>query len=243
MGCLATVSSIGAALVLAAAGDAPQGGRALVIGTDESFPPYVQLDETGAVSGFDIDVMNEICTRTGHDCEWQTVAFDELIPGVVSGRFDAAIAGMAITPGRRELVDFTDPYTNGGETEWFVGLPGAPMPEDGVTAVQSGTIHEDWLRHGGYDHRGYSTEIAALGAVASGAADLALGPFNDRPDLVPLIEGQGFLYLYEVEIPDEGTGIAVCKGNTALKAEFDAAIGQLWQDGTLEELENRWFQG
>lgn len=237
MGCLATVSALGAALILASAGE---DGR-LVIGTDESFPPYVLTDTTGTLMGFDIDVMTEICARTAHDCDFEVATFDELLPGVASGRFDAVIGGIAITPERRALVDFTEAYTDGGEMEWFVGLAGAPPPESARIAVQSGTIHADWLRANGYDHSGYSSEAGALGAVVAGKADLALGPFNDRPDLAPQIEGNGFQFLYQVEIPDDGTGIALCRGNEALRTEFDVAIAAMWADGTLDELENRWF--
>lgn len=242
MACFSSLSSLGAALFLAAAGD-PQGTagpQALVIGTDESFPPYVQPLPDGGLEGFDVDVMTEICARTGHDCEWQTATFDELIPGVISGRFDAAIGGIAVTPERRALVDFTAPYANGDEQEWFVGLPGAPPPPDARTAVQSGTIHEAWLRAEGLNFQSYTTEAQALAAVAAGRADLALGPFNDRPDLEPMITGAGFDYLYPVDIPDEGTGIVLCKGN-ALKAEFDAAITAMREDGTIDLFDSRWF--
>ncbi|WP_225026656.1 substrate-binding periplasmic protein [Xinfangfangia pollutisoli] len=241
MACFASLSALGAALVLAAAGDPPAGaGNRLVIGTDESFPPYVQPQAGGGLEGFDIDVMTEICRRSGHVCQWQTAAFDELIPGVISGRFDAAIGGIAVTPERRALVDFTTPYANGDETEWFVGLPGAPAPETARIAVQSGTIHEAWLRAEGLDFRSFPGEAEALQSVGSGESDLALGPFRDRPDLEPLLLGAGVEYLYPVDIPDEGTGIVLCKGSP-LKPDFDAAISAMRADGTIDSYDARWF--
>lgn len=235
MSCFASLSSLGAAVFLAAAGDEP-----LVIGTDESFPPYVMMQEGGGLEGFDIDVMTEICARTKHECRWETATFDELIPGVVSGRFDAVIGGIAVTPERREMVDFTEPYANGNEQEWFVGFADAPPPEGADIAVQSGTIHEAWLRAGGYTARSFTTEAQALQSVATGDSDLALGPFHDRPDLAALIDGAGFSYLYPVEIPDEGTGIVLCKGSD-LKPGFDAAIAEMWADGTIDMFDQRWF--
>lgn len=242
MACFTSLSVLGAALVLAAAGD-PSGGPdkpALVIGTDDSFPPYVLPLTEGGLEGYDIDVMSEICRRSGHDCTWQTATFDELIPGVISGRFDAAIGGIAITAERRALVDFTVPYADADEVEWFLGLPGAPPPEAAQTAVQSGTIHEAWLRGHGLAYRSFPTETEALAAVIQGRVDLALGPFSDRPDLEPMIRGAGLSYLYQIDIPDEGTGIVLCKGSD-LKDDFDAAIAAMRGDGTLDLFDSRWF--
>ena len=76
--------------------------------------------------------------------------------------------------------------------------------------------------------------------VGSGESDLALGPFRDRPDLEPLLLGAGVEYLYPVDIPDEGTGIVLCKGSP-LKPDFDAAISAMRADGTIDSYDARWF--
>lgn len=240
MSCSASIAAI--TLWLAATGEPPGGaGKELTIGTEDTFPPYIIRDEAGGLTGFDHQVMSEICTRTGHDCTWEIAPFGELIPGVAEGRFDVVLGGMAITPERRALVDFSIPYTWGGEIEWFVGFPGAPAPEAARIAVEAGTIHESWLRDQGLDFRSYPSESAALDAVAGGGTDLTLGPFAHRTDLAAQIEGRGLDYVYSVDIPDEGTGIAVCKGNTALKAQIDGAIRAMEADGTLAALNSRWF--
>lgn len=236
MGCLATVSALGAALVLASSGDDP-----LIIGTDAPFPPYIVTAGDGGLAGFDHDVMTEVCARAAFACDWQVAEFDELIPGVIEGRFDVALGGIAITAERRGRVDFTLPYHDADDLEWFMGRPGAPSPQDALTAVKSGTLHHDWLRGQGLDHRAYSTESETIAAVASGAADLAFGPFENRADLAPLIAGAGLEPLYDVHITDEGTAMVVCKGNAALLKRLDAAILSMRADGTLETLESRWF--
>ncbi|NPD16213.1 amino acid ABC transporter substrate-binding protein [Xinfangfangia sp. D13-10-4-6] len=236
MSCIASISAISATVWLAASG--PE--KPLVIGTEDSFPPYILRDEAGNLSGMDYEIMIEICTRNARDCEWRTAPFSELIPGVAEGRFDVVLGGMAITPERRALVDMSIPYSSGGAAEWFVGKPGAPEPSEARISVEAGTMQETWLRKEALDFRSYGSEAAALNAVASGAADLALGPFNERPDLEHLIFGQGLGTLYWVEIPDEGTGIAVCKGSE-LKAMIDHSIQAMEADGTLDKLYNDWF--
>lgn len=236
MSCIATISAINASIWLASTGD----DRSLLIGTEDTFPPYILRDEAGGLSGFDYEVMSEICTRTRHDCQWEVAQFGELIPGVAEGRFDVVLGGMAITPERRAVVDMSIPYTWGNSEEWYIGRPEAPPPERARIAVESGTMHETWLRQQKLNYQAYISEPAVLNAVAGGDADLALGPFSGRTDLETLIGGQGLTYVYSQEIPDEGTGIAVCKGN-ALKSEIDTAIQAMEADGTLDRIHDAWF--
>lgn len=236
MGCFSSLSALGAVLTLAGAGD-----DHLTIGSELPFPPYLMATADGGLEGFDHSLMTEICQRAHFDCKWQLATFDELIPGVMDGRFDVVLGGMGITPDRRAKVDFTEPYHYADDTEWFIGLPGAPAPEEAISAVQAGTIHEGWLRQNGNDFRAYATEAQVLQAVITGTTDLAFGPFENRADLEPQFAAAGLEQLYSVELPDEGTAMAVCKGNTALLTRLNDAITDMRDDGTLDELESRWF--
>lgn len=236
MGCFATVSALGATLTFAAAGD----GR-LTIGTESPFPPYMVTEADGTLSGFEFQLMQEVCKRQSFTCDWKLAAFEELVPGVMAGRFDVVLGGMAITPERRKLVDFTEPYQQTDDTEWFIGHPGAPGPESAKIAVQSGTLHEAWLRNEALDFRSFTTEADALAAVNDGRTDLAFGPFEMRPDLTPFFTENGLEPLYQVPIGDEGTAMAVCKGNAELLTKLNAALTEMEADGTLALLESRWF--
>lgn len=240
MACFASVAMAGAMVVLAAAGDDASNGP-LVIGTGPTFPPYLIEDSaTGALTGYDYEMMQDICRRIRHRCDWEVTTFDELIPGVMSGRFDIVLGGMAISDERRVMVDFSQAYTWGEGVDWFVGPAGAPAPERALVAVVSGTIQENYLRDSGLTYRAYPSESDALRAVGAGKADLALGPFDARDDLAPLIQGQGLTYLYTADVPDDGVGIAVCKGNAELLTLIDGALDQMFADGTMDALESRW---
>ncbi len=236
MGCFASLSALGAVLTLAAAGD-----DHLTIGTEAAFPPYVSQTAAGDLQGFDVDLMTGICTRQAFVCDWQLATFDELIPGVMDGRFDVVLGGMAITEERRAKVDFSEPYHQADDTEWFVGPAGAPQPPQAKTAVQAGTLHESWLRDQGLDYRAYPTEAAVLQALIEGHSDLAFGPFDNRADLSDFFTDKGLTWLYDVHLTDEGTAMAVCKGNDALRTRLNAAIQAMRDDGTLDTLDTRWF--
>ena len=236
MGCFATVSALGAVLTWASGGD-----DQLTIGVEDAFPPYVMQSADAGLQGFDIDLMTDVCSRAQFSCKWQTTTFDQLIPGVRDGRFDVVLGGMAITQERLALVDFTIPYLMSDDLEWYVGLPGASRPEAARIAVQSGTLHETYLRSEGLNLQTYPTEEVALQAVADGRADLAFGPFETRNDLAALMDANGMQLLYSVNVPNLGTGIALCKGNADLLTRLNGVLDVMIEDGTLHDLELRWF--
>jgi ABC-type amino acid transport substrate-binding protein len=234
MVCAGTIAGLVTGLVLASA-------EPVVVGTDAPFPDYTALDAQGQVIGYERDLMDGVCDRAALDCTWELANFDELIPGVMSGRFDVVLGGMAVTDERRALVDSTQSYHLTDPEEWYIGRPGAPAPSLARIAVQSGTVHESHLRRMGYDHSVFATEAEALAAVAEGRVDLALGPFSTRADIQDFAAARGLDYLYSELIPDDGVAMAVCKGNPLLD-RLDAALDAMRQDGSMAAIESRWFQ-
>lgn len=235
MPCLGTVAGLMAGLVLA-------GSEPVVVATDAPFPAYTYVDDQGTITGFERDLMDEVCRRALLRCTWTEANFDQLIPGVMSGEFDVVLGGIAVTPERRGMVDFTEVYHTTDPEEWYIGRPGAPAPAAALTAVQSGTMQEAHLRQMGYRHLVLSTEAEVLEALRSGKADLALGPFETRQEIRDFVAGNGFDFLYSEPIPDEGVAMAVCKGNTQLLTALDTALDGIRRDGTLASLESRWFE-
>ena len=235
MVCAGTLAGLATGLVLAAT-------EPVVVGTDAPFPSYTYVDAAGVISGFDRDVMDEVCTRSGLQCSWELANFDELIPGVMSGRFDVVLGGIAVTDERRRLVDFSDIYHSTDPEEWYIGRPGAPAPAGALIGVQSGTVHEAHLRAMGYRLVRFATEPEVLAALREGTVDLAFGPFQTRQDISAFMATNGMNFLYSDMLPDDGVGMAVCKGNDALLVLLNASIGAMSRDGTLASLENRWFE-
>jgi polar amino acid transport system substrate-binding protein len=234
MACAGFVAALATGLMLISS-------ERVVIGTDGPFPAYVLVDEAGVITGFERDVMDEICTRAALVCEWQLANFDQLIPGVMSGQFDVVLGGMAVNDERRALVDFTRSYYGTDPEEWYIGRPGAPQPDSALIGVQSGTVHEAHLRGLGLAGVSFPTEPEVLEALRAGQVDLALGPYQTRADIQAFIQANGMEYLYSDLIPDDGVAMAVCKGNVALLDTLNAALDAMRADGTLQGLETRWF--
>lgn len=235
MSCVGAIAAAVTGLVLASS-------EPITIGTDAPFPEYTYVDGAGTITGYERDLMDQICTRAALRCDWELANFDQLIPGVMSGRFDVVLGGMAVTEERRALVDFTQSYHGTDPEEWYIGRPGAPAPSAALVGVQSGTVHEAHLRRMGYRHTVFPTEPQVLEALAEGQVDLALGPFQTRSDIQDFVAAQGLDYLYSEMIPDDGVAMAVCKGNTDLLDTLNGALDAMRRDGTLASLEARWFE-
>lgn len=234
MGCGAVIASAVLSLTLVAA-------EPVTIGTEVSFPPYTHFDAAGGIVGLDRDIADAVCRRAALVCDWQPTRFDLLLPGVMAGNFDLVIAGIAVTPERQALVDFSQPYLlDDGQMSFYLGLPDAPPPDATRIAVQSGTIYESHLRATARRFFSLPTEAAVLDALRAGAADLAFGAFNAATGDA-LLAGQGYGFLYPEPLPDLGTAMAVCKGHRELLDLLNAALSGMIADGTLDDIAVRWL--
>jgi octopine/nopaline transport system substrate-binding protein len=84
--------------------------KSVAIGMDDSYVPWHFADSSGKMVGFDVDLAMDLCQRAGFECKIVIQDWDGLIPGLNAGKFDAIIAGMAITADRKKAIDFSKPY-------------------------------------------------------------------------------------------------------------------------------------
>ena len=95
----------------------------LVVATSADYPPMEYLSD-GQIVGHDITLMDALAAKMGISVQYQNVPFVELLPGLQSGRFDAAIAALERTPERQRVVDFTVPYVVlAGDEDVAIALP------------------------------------------------------------------------------------------------------------------------
>ena len=66
--------------------------------------------KNGAVAGYEVEVLQHFAKEYGYNLEFHSMAFDAILPGVVSGKYDIGCGGMTITEERAESVDFSESY-------------------------------------------------------------------------------------------------------------------------------------
>jgi len=74
------------------------------------YPPFNYYNEKNELSGFDVEIAKAVCKKLGVRYKPVTTAWDGIIEGLRAGRYDGVWGSMAITEGRLNIVDFSDPY-------------------------------------------------------------------------------------------------------------------------------------
>lgn len=80
------------------------------IGTEGTYAPFTFHDKSGNLTGFDVDIANEIASRLGVKAEFVETKWDGMFAGLDAKRFDAVLNEVSIKPDRQEKYDFSTPY-------------------------------------------------------------------------------------------------------------------------------------
>jgi polar amino acid transport system substrate-binding protein len=183
---------------------------------------------------------DELCKRAELTCEWVTNEWDSIIPNLVSGNYDAIIAGMSITDERDEVIDFTQNYTQPDPSSYLAMSADADVT-GGVVAAQAGTIQASHIASSGATLVEFATPEETIAAVRNGEADAVLA---DKSYLNPIAaEDDSLMLLEQDELLGGGVGMGVRESDGELKAKFDAAIQSMKDDGSLNDLITKWEIG
>lgn len=231
-----------AAVAALTAGAAAADGHGVVrLGTEGAYPPYNFINDAGEVDGFERKVGDELCARAELTCEWVTNDWDSIIPNLVSGNYDVIIAGMSITDERKEVIDFSDAYTQ-PDPSGYLALSADADIEGGVIAAQSNTIQAAFVAGmGGATLLEFATPEETVAAVRNGEADAVLA---DKSFLQPIADAEAELVMLEQqELIGGGVGLGVRQSDTELRDKLSAAIQSMKDDGSLNALISEWGVG
>ena len=228
---------LGTAALALSAGMALAGGHSVVrLGTEGAYEPWNFVNDAGEIDGFERELGDELCKRAELTCEWVKNDWDSIIPNLVSGNYDAIIAGMSITAEREEVIDFTQGYTP-PDPSAYVALDADVDLEGGVIAAQATTIQAGFVAEQGWDLLEFATPEEAVAAVRNGEADAVLA---DQSFLDTVMEGGDLVMLERKEALGGGVGMGFRESDDELRGKFDAAIDSMKADGSLNELIAKW---
>ncbi|MBK8229269.1 MAG: basic amino acid ABC transporter substrate-binding protein [Candidatus Eisenbacteria bacterium] len=217
--------------------------KVLRVGTDATYPPFESIDPTTRDAvGFDIDLMRALARHTGAEAEFLIVPFDGIIAGLKTGKYDAIISAMTITPERAEQVLFTTPYSSAGqsiavradeaEVTDLAGLSGRKI------GVQLGTTGEMEAR------KVAGAEVVSFDAIGNAFRDLENGNvaavIADTPTARIFQREHRSIKLVGQALTHEEYGIAIRLEDASLKAALDRGIDALRTGGELGRLEIQW---
>lgn len=207
------------------------------IGTEGAYPPWNMINDDGEVDGFERELGDELCARAELTCEWVKNDWDSIIPNLVSGNYDAIMAGMSITAERDEVIDFTQAYTPPDPSN-YVALSEDADLEGGVIAAQVGTIQAAYVAESGATLVEFATPDETVAAVRNGEADAVLA---DSSFLLPIAEQDADLMIVGPEVSlGGGVGMGLRESDGEMREKFDAAISSMKADGSLNALIEKW---
>lgn len=215
----------------------------LLVGTDAPYPPFeIGTPEGGDFSGFDKDLMDAIAAKLGLEPTYQNSSFDTIFRDVASGQFDIVAAAATITPAREKVVDFSRPYYEAQQALVVPEGSDIASTEDlagEIVGAQQGTTGQALAEDDtdAAEVRGFSKGADALAAVTTEQVAAAI---VDQPFAADAVEKQGGIEIAEEISTDEVYGFPVAPGNP-LGDAVNQAIGELIEDGTMDELYQEYF--
>mgnify|MGYP001524446569 FL=1 len=213
------------------------GGR-LIMATNAEFPPY-EYHDGDAVVGIDAEIAKAIADELGMELEIEDIAFDSIIPEIVSGKADMGLAGMTVTEDRMQSVDFSNTYAKASQKIIVTEDSEIASPDDlkgvivGVQLGTTGDIYVSDLEADGTTVERYNKGFEAVQALSQGKIDAVV--IDGEPAKTFVAETQGLKILDE-SFTDEEYAIAVKKGNTELLEKINGALKTLKDNGTLDEI-------
>lgn len=222
-------------------------GEVFRVALSGKYPPFSFYDSQGNLQGFDVDVSREVAKRLGRPVEIIATDWTGIIPGLVSGRYDAIIGSMAITPEREKAVLFSRPYYVSGaqlfvraeDTSRFQSI--GDFGQEDVIGAGTGSTYEQYLtrNHPNLEIQLYVGESDLFQDLKTGRLD---GFVTDRFVGMYNIDKAGFAFepvgplLYK-----ERCAIPVTKDNEELVQKINAALNAMEEDGFFARLQKKWF--
>ncbi len=218
----------------------------IVVGTSADFAPFSFIDDTGAIVGFDIDLIREIFSRLNMPYRLENMPFETLLTQMQFGSIDVIAAGMSHTPERAERVLFSTPYieadplaivllSNNNSINSLSDLYGKTV------AVNQGYVADLQLSQKAEINllRLPSTSDALL-ALKHGKVDAFVtggGTIKPLQDAI----GADTVRIVPIEELQEFTALGISKNSPELKEKIDVTLQELREDGTLAQLKEKWY--
>ncbi|NRD76443.1 amino acid ABC transporter substrate-binding protein [Bacillus sp. BRMEA1] len=82
----------------------------LTIGTEGTYSPFTFHDNSGKLTGFDVEIAQEVAKRLGVKAEFKETQWDAMFAGLDAKRFDMIANEVGINPDRQKKYDFSSSY-------------------------------------------------------------------------------------------------------------------------------------
>lgn len=226
----------------AASGDAAASNE-LIVGFDQSYPPYGFVGDDGNFTGFDLDLAAEVAERNGWTVKYEPIDWDAKDTLLNSGAITCIWNGFTME-GREDDYTFSDPYMLNGQVIVVKADKGIASLADlaGKNVItQTDSAALDVLEGDRADLAAtfanletiaeYNTAFMQLesGAVDAVACDLSIAQYqmSAKPDAYVMLDET---------LSSEHYAVGFKKGDTETAEKVSQTLKEMYEDGTVEEL-------
>ena len=222
-------------------------GGTLIVGFDQDFPPMGFGGDDGEYTGFDLELAQEVAKRLGLEYKAQPIAWDSKDMELESGNIDCIWNGFTMT-GREDDYTWTEPYM--ANQQVFVVANDSDINSQAdlagkIVEVQADSSAEAALKEAPeltatfkelLTTADYNTAFMDLeqGAVDAIAMDVIVAGYQIQ-------QRNADFKILDDSLSEEEYGVGFKKGNTELRDKVQSTLEEMAEDGTLQEVSEKWF--
>ncbi|EID43677.1 amino acid ABC transporter substrate-binding protein [Parageobacillus thermoglucosidasius] len=216
----------------------------LRIGTEGTYPPFTFHDQSGELTGFDVDLAREVAKRLGVKPVFMETQWDAMFAGLDAKRFDMIANEVGIRRDRQKKYDFSDPYItsmavlvvhkDNNKVSKFENIKG-------LKAAQSMTSNfADLARSYGAQIVGVEGFNQAVELLSSKRVDVTI---NDNLSVLDFLRQKPNAPIKIVAKHKEASqsGFMFRKGSDTLVEAVNKALEDMKKDGTYDKIYEKWF--
>jgi len=219
------------------------------IGVRNDNPPMSFVDGDGAWIGFDVDLAEAIARELGVEPQLVVVDGTTRISFLENDTVDLSVASMNHTRDRDDAIDFSITYfwdnqsflVRRGTYSTIDELMGETVAANaGSSAIPSWQEYSAAAGGPAPDIVEFDDKLAAMQALRDGAVE---GYTEDNITMLSLAAGDPDLELLPGGHNPVQFGVGLPNNDSLWRDQVNYALQALWEDGTYQEIYDRWFVG
>ena len=221
-----------------------------IVGFDAEFPPYGYMDDNGNYTGFDLDLAKEVCARNNWTFKAQPIDWDAKDAELDSGSIDCIWNGFTID-GRENDYLWSNPYFDNKQIFVVKADSGIGSIDDLSGKTVETQKDSSALAALKGDNKTIADKFATLTEVAdyntafmdleSGACDaVAMDIGVAEYDIANKNNTTTTFQILDQYITTEKYGVGFKKGNTELKDQVQATLDEMFKDGTVLKIAEKY---
>ncbi|MEH7472103.1 amino acid ABC transporter substrate-binding protein [Priestia megaterium] len=216
----------------------------LTIGTEGTYPPFTFHDDKQKLTGFDVELAQEVAKRLGVKAEFKETQWDGMFAGLDAKRFDMIANEVGIREDRQKKYDFSDPYIQSGavlivrkdekDIKSFKDLKGKK------SAQSLTSNYKDMAQSYGANITSAEGFAQAVELMSANRVDATI---NDKLSFLDYKKKHPNAPIKIADEKSDGaaSGFMFRKDSGKLVDEVNKALKDMKKDGTYAKISKKWF--